>query len=100
MSVLADCLALCHRLDHGTPEVLRVRRGEPDPRDPVDRVARAQQLAELGAELAAPGVDVLSEERNFTDAFPGESRHLGEDLARPSRDLSPAHGRDDAVRAL
>ena len=104
VDVLADGVALGHRRDHGLAEVLRVRAREADPLDPVDRVAGAQQLAELGLELgaqvAAPRVDVLAEQRDLLDAVGGEPRHLGDDLAGPAALLAAADGRDDAVRAL
>ena len=51
VDVLADGVALGHRRDHRLAEVLRVRAREADALDPVDRVAGAQQLAELGADL-------------------------------------------------
>ena len=51
MDVLADGVALDHRRDDGVAEVLRVRAREADPVDPLDRVACAQELAELGLEL-------------------------------------------------
>ena len=73
MRVLADGLALGHRLDHRAAEVLGMRAREADALDPVDRVARAQQLAELGVDLrrevAAPRVDVLAEQRHLSHAF-------------------------------
>ena len=100
MRVLAHRAALRHRLDHRPPEVLGVRRREADALDAVDGVARPQQRAELGAELAAPGVDVLAEQRDLAHALRREPFHLGEDLARPPRHLAPANRRDDAVRAL
>ena len=55
MNVLADGVALGDRGDHGLAEVLRVRAREADPLDAVDRVARAQQLAELGPEVRCAG---------------------------------------------
>src|SRR5205085_5617432 len=62
------------------------------------------ELAELGPdvrrEVAAPRVDVLAEQRDFAHAVGGESRHLRDDLSRPTRDLATAHRRNDAVRAL
>ena len=70
---------------------------------PSTRVARAQQLAELGADVgqqvAAPRVDVLAEQRDLLDALRGEPRDLGDDLAGPAALLAAADGRDDAVRA-
>ena len=103
MDVLADRVALGDRGDHRLAEVLRVRAREADALDPVDRVARAEQLAELGADLgrevAAPRVDVLAEQRDLLDAGAGELRHLGEDVAGPAALLAAADGRDDAVRA-
>ena len=52
MDVLADGVAFGHRGDHRVAEVLRVRAREADALDPVDGVARAQQLAELGVEIS------------------------------------------------
>ena len=73
MDVLADGVALGDRRDHRLAEVLRMRAREADPLDPVDRVAGAEQLAELGVELgrevAAPRVDVLAEQRELADAL-------------------------------
>ena len=80
-----------------------MRAREADPLDAVDRVARAQQLAELGVdvgrEVAAPGVDVLAEQRDLADAVGGERVDLGDDLPRPPALLAAADGGDDAVRA-
>ncbi len=71
--LLADRVALGDRGDHRLAEVLRMRAREADPLDPVDCVAGAEQLAELGVELgrevAAPRVDVLAEQRDLLDAF-------------------------------
>ena len=60
---------VAHRLDHVVGEVPRVRRGEPDPLQPLDRTAGAQQLAEreLVAELGAVGVHVLAEQGHLDD---------------------------------
>src|SRR5205085_335300 len=67
-------------------------------------VAGAKQLAELGTEvgreIAAPGVDVLAEQRDLTHARGGEPLDLGQDLARPAALLTAAHRGDDAVGAL
>ena len=72
MDVLADARALRHRRDHGLAEVLRMRAREADALDAVDRVAGAEQLAELRpevrGEVAPPGVDVLAEQRDLLDA--------------------------------
>ena len=104
MHVLADRVALGYRGDHGLAEVLRVRAREANALDAVDRVARAQQLAELGVDLgrevAAPRVDVLAEQRDLARRPPREARHLGEDLAGTAALLAAAHRRHDAVGAL
>ncbi len=104
MDLLAHRGALGHRRDHRLAEVLRVRAREADPLDPFDRVASAEQLAELGADLrrevAAPRVHVLAEQRQLTDAVARQPGHLGDDLSRPPADLAAANRRDDAVRAL
>ena len=103
MHVLADGVAFGDRCDHGIAEVLRMRAREPDALDAVDRVAGTQELTELAAQIerqvAAPGVDVLAEQRDLAHALAGELRHLGDDLARPPRRLAAADGRHDAVRA-
>ena len=52
-----------------------------------------------GREVAAPRVDVLAEQRDLFDAFAGEARHLGHDLAGAAALLAPTDGRDDAVGA-
>ena len=102
--VLAHRRALGHRGDHRLAEVLRVRAREADALDSLDRVAGAQQLAELGAqvgrEIASPRVDVLAEQRHLAHAAVGEPLHLGENLARAAALLAAAHRRDDAVRAF
>src|SRR5215471_20126969 len=104
MDVLADCLAASHGCDHRRAEVLRVRAREADSLDPVDRVARAKQLAELRGhvrrEVAAPRVHVLAEQGDLTHAVAGELLDLGDDVAWASALLAAAHGRDDAVGAL
>ena len=80
-----------------------MRAREANPLDPVDRVAGAQQLAELGAdvgcEIAAPGVDVLAEQGDLPHAGRCELRDLGHDVAGPTALLPPADRRHDAVRA-
>ena len=48
MNVLADGSALCQCRDHRFPKVLRMRAGETDPTNPLDRVAGPQELTELG----------------------------------------------------
>ena len=80
-------------------EVLRVRAREADALDSVDGVDRAQKLGEVGADVAAVGIDVLAEQRHFLDPLAGEARHLGEHISWAPADLAPAHRRDDAVRA-
>ena len=85
MHVLAHRFALGDRGDHRLPHVLRVRARVADPLDPLDRVAGPKQLAELcvdvGPQVAAPGVDVLAEQRQLVDAVGGEAFDLGDDLA-------------------
>ena len=89
MDVLADRVALGDRGDHGLAEVLRVRAREADPLDSVDGVAGAEQLAELGADLgqqiAAPGVDVLAEQGDLFDAVRAQA-------GSPRRSPRPAAG--------
>src|SRR5919197_4376322 len=102
--MLANRVALRHRLDHGPPEVLGVRAREADPLDPLDRIAGTEELAELGPDLRqqvpSPGVDVLPEQRDLANAVGREAGRLGDDLAGPPAHLAPADRGDDAVRAL
>ncbi len=101
--LLTDGVAFGHRRDHRLTEVFRVRAREADALDPVDRVAGAQQLTELGRDLgqqvASPRVDVLSQQRHLLDALRRELRDLGDDLAGTPALLAAADGGDDAVRA-
>ena len=103
VDVLADGIALGHRGDDGLAEVFRVRAREADPLDPVDRIAGAQELAELGPdvgrEVAAPGVDVLAEQRDLPHPGRRQLRDLGDDVARSTALLPPPDRRHDAVRA-
>src|SRR6185312_8431586 len=56
-------------------------------------------LGEVAADVAPVRVHVLAEQGQLLDARPREALDLGEDLARPARDLAAADRRDDAVRA-
>src|SRR5918995_2720445 len=104
MDVFADGLALGHRGDDRFAEILRVRAREADPLDAVDRVAGAEQLPELGAQIrrqvAAPRVDVLAEQRDLADTVARQAGHLADDVARPPTLLPAAYRRHDAVRAF
>src|SRR5581483_996298 len=99
-----DGVAIRHRGDHVRPEVLRVRAGEADAFDSLDRVDGAKELGEADArvrrEVASVGVHVLPEQRHLADAVPGQLLDLRDDLTGPAADLPTAHGRDDAVGAL
>ena len=63
----------------------------------------AEQLAELrldlGSEVAAPRVHVLTEQRDLLDAVSSEARHLGDHLTRAAAALAAADSGDDAVGA-
>src|SRR5436190_24115329 len=104
MRVLADRVAPGHRVDHRAAEVLGVRAREANALDAVDGVASAQQLTELGVdrrrEIAAPGIHVLAEQGELAHSLGGESCHLCDDVSRTAADLTPANGRNDAVRAF
>ena len=98
---VADVRRLGHRVDHVVGEVARVRGGEPDPLQPVDRAAGPQQLAERVpvAELDAVGVDVLPEQGHLEHALGDQRLDLGEDVAGPAVLLLAAQRRHDAERA-
>ena len=51
MHVLAHRVTFCDRGDHRVAEIFRVRAREADALDAVDRVARTQELPELGADV-------------------------------------------------
>src|SRR5262245_50286551 len=72
---------------------------EADSLDARDRVDRAQELCEARADVAAVGVDVLSEQGHLADSLFREPLDLRDDLSWPPRDLAAADGRNDAVRA-
>src|SRR4051794_10951304 len=97
--VLADCVAVGHRGDHGGAEVLRMRAREADAIDSVHGVHGAQQLCEVAADVAAVGVHVLAEQRHLADAVARERFDLGQDLAPAPGDLAAPNSRNDAVRA-
>src|SRR5262245_20772497 len=103
MDVLADTRTVLHRIDHRLPEVLGVRAREADPLDARYSVARAQELAELhadlGCEVSSPRIDVLAQERHLADATVGEPGDLGDDVSRTAALLATANRRHDAVRA-
>src|SRR5215210_3293668 len=81
-----------------------MRAREADALDPVDGVASAQELAEVGPDLrqevAPVRIDVLPQKRDLADAFMRKSRHLGHDVAGTAALLAPANRRHDAVGAL
>ncbi len=103
VGVLADRRALGHGRDQVAAEVLRVRAGEADAFDAVDAVAFAQELGEgearAGRQVAAVGVDVLTEQCDFAHSAAGQLLDLADDLLRRAAHLLAAHGRHDAVRA-
>ena len=62
---------LGHRRDGLGPQVLRVGAGEPHPADPLDRADRPEQVGEERAapgQVAAVGVDVLTEQGDLDHA--------------------------------
>src|SRR5262249_46047415 len=102
--VLTDGRAFAHGGDDGLAKVLRGWAGEADPIDPVDRIARAQEPAELradaGSEVGPRRFDVLAGQRALAAAVAGEPLDLGEDVSRAPALFAPADSRDDAVRAV
>src|SRR4029079_16737253 len=85
-------------------EVLGMRAREAKALDPLDCVARAQQLAELrfdlGRKIAATRGDVLAEQRQLSHTVCCKPCHLGEDVSRAAAHLASADGGHDAVGAL
>ena len=101
--MLADRRAFAVGGDHVVAHVLRMRARVADALDAGHRVEQPQQLAEAAAighgQVAAPGVDVLAEQRQLAHALGREALGLGHEHVRGARLLAAAHGRDDAVRA-
>ena len=101
MQVLAHRRRPGHRFDRLDPQILRVRAGEPDAADAIDRADRSQELGEQRpafGQVAAVRVDVLPEERDLDHTVGGETLDLAHDLVERARDLLPAHRRHDAER--
>ncbi len=92
-----DVGRLGHRLDHVVGEVARVRGGEADPLEALDRAAGTQQLGEgrAVAELGAVGVHVLPEQRDLDHALGHQRLDLAQDLAGAAVPLrAPQRGHD------
>ena len=91
-----------HGLDRLGPQVLRVRAGEADPPDSLDGTDRAQELGEERSpprDVAAVGVDVLSEQRDLGDATARQQLDLGHDVVEWAAHLGAPHGGHDAKGA-
>ncbi len=90
-----------HRLDHVIGEVARMRRGEPDPLQAVDRPAGAQQGRERPrvAQRPAIGVHVLAEQSDLQNAFGDQRLDLGENVPGATVGLRAAQARHDAEGA-
>ena len=89
VELLAHLGRLGHGLDRLGPQVLRVRAGEADAPDALDRAHGTEQVGEERAALrdvAAVGVHVLPEQRHLGDPAAGEQLHLGHDVVE-----GPAH---------
>ena len=104
--MLADRVAVRHRLHDFFREVVGVWAREPHAPDPVHVVHRAQQLGEPWPPARAPDgevpairVHVLAEERDLHHSIVSEALDLGEDIPEGSRSLGTANERDDAERA-
>jgi hypothetical protein len=107
VDVLAHLLAVRHGLDDVGCEVVRVRAGESDAADPLDRVHGPKQIREQRAppgplyrEVPPVGVHVLAEERDLHDPTTGQPLDLGQHVADLTRQLRPPDERHDAERAV
>src|SRR5947209_1134417 len=102
MDVLAQRWQLGMGADHVLAHVLRMWTRVADPLEPVDRIEMRQQLRErkavLAREVAAVGVDVLSEQRDLLDAVGGEAGGLRNQLARRTTYLTTTSTRHYAIR--
>ena len=106
MDVLADAVALRHRLDHVGREVVGMRRREPDPAESVDLVHLPEQVGEEGSprrsrdrDIPAVRVHVLTQQRHLDHAMAHEALDLGEHVADRPGALRAPDERHDAERA-
>ena len=60
-------------------------------------VGRRVERTASAREIAAVGVHVLSEQRDFPDAIAGKAFNFGQQFAERTTDLATANGRNDAV---
>src|SRR5690606_3557366 len=90
-----------HGGDDVVGEVARVRGGEADALQAVDRPAGPQQLAErlTVADVGAVRVDVLAEQGDLADPLTDQGLDLGEDVAGAAVLLLAAQRGDDAEGA-
>ena len=102
VDVLADLVALRHRVERRVVDRRRVEVEQADPLEAVDRVQLAEQTAERAALLAVDAVEgsVLRDEQQLLDAARCERARLVDDRIRRAAAVRAAQRRDDAERAL
>ena len=81
VDVLADLLALGHRVEHVVGDRRRVEVEQPDPLEAVDRVQLAQQPGERAALAAVDAVEgrVLRDQQQLLHAARARRARLGDD---------------------
>src|SRR4051794_18242076 len=102
VDVLAHRRELRMGADDVLAHVLGVRARVAQAVEPRDRVQGAQQLGEgaaLGTQVAPVGVDVLAQQGDLARAVGDLGADLVDELVERPRDLQPARGGNDAVRA-
>jgi hypothetical protein len=102
VDVLADLVALRHRVQHVVGDRGGVEVEHPDPLEAVDPVQAAEEPRE-GSPLAAIHAEerrVLGDEQQFAHAAIRQAPGLGEDRLRFAAAVVAAQRRDDAKRAV
>ena len=86
VDVLADLLALRHRLQHVVADRGRIEVEHPDPLEAVDAVERAQQPRQRAALAAVDAVEarVLRDQQQLLDAARGQRSRLARRSSRPA----------------
>ncbi len=102
MEPLAHLRHVAHGRDEPRRQVVRVRRGEADAREPVDVVHGLEQRRQIGGgrQVTAVGVHRLPEQGDLAAAFRHELAHLADDRRGRVAALAAARGGHHAEGAV
>src|SRR6478736_4849445 len=103
MHLRRELVELRVRIDEALRELARMRGRVADSLQGFDFIQQEKQLGKIrpgAVDRAAPGIDVLPEQRHFLRALRGKRRHLGEDVLERSRYLLAPRVGNDAEAAI